>query len=87
MIQLYNEAMGGVDLTDVAVATYPIKIKGKKWWWPHFTNILGVLMGAAWRIYRTTNPDQNLNLLYSVWSVVQSYLHVDRIVPAPTTYF
>ena len=79
--------MGGVDLVDAADATYRIKIKGKKWWWPHFTNTLGVLMGAAWRIYHATNPDENATLLYFVRSVVQSYLHADRITKAPTTGF
>ena len=39
--------MGGVDLLDNAVATYRINIKGKKWWWPHFTNCLGKLMAEA----------------------------------------
>ena len=87
LIKFYNEAMGGVDLVESAVATCRIKIKGKKWWWPHFTNTLGVPMGAAWRIYRATNPDENAILLYFVRSVVQSYLHVDRITKAPTTDF
>ena len=31
MIKLYNNAMGGVDLTDAVVVTYRIKFKGKKW--------------------------------------------------------
>ena len=44
-------------------------------------------MGAARRIYRATNPDENVTLLYFVRSVVQSYLHVDRITKAPTTDF
>lgn len=36
LIKLYNEAVGGADLMNAAVATYRIKIKGKKWWWLHF---------------------------------------------------
>ena len=35
--------MGEVDLSDNAVATYQTNTKGKKWWWPHFTNCLGIL--------------------------------------------
>ena len=50
-IKIYNDAMGGVDLLDNAVATYRINIKRKKWWWPHFTNCLGVLMTGAWKVY------------------------------------
>ena len=39
--------MGGVDLLDNAVATFQINIKGKKWWWPHFTDCPGKLMAGA----------------------------------------
>ena len=60
LIKVYNSAMGGVDLLDSAVGIYRTKIKEKKWWWPHFTNTLGVLMGAAWRIYHATNSDSDL---------------------------
>ena len=56
LIKLYNEAVGGADLVNAAVATYRIKIKGKKWWWLHFSNTLGILMGAAWRIYNIPTP-------------------------------
>ena len=73
--------MGGVDLLDAAVGTYRTKIKGKKWWWPHFTNTLGILIGAAWNIYRVINPDADQSLLAFIRSVVQSYLQVDEIVP------
>ena len=76
--------MGGVDLLDAAVGTYRTKIKGKKWWWPHFTNTLGILMGAAWNIYHVINPDADQSLLAFIKSVVQSYLHVDEIVPGPS---
>lgn len=46
LIKVYNNAMGGIDLVDAAVATYRPRIKGKKWWWTHF-NALAVLMGTA----------------------------------------
>ena len=44
---MYNDGMGGVDLPHNAVATYQMNIKWKKWWWPHFTNCLGILMAGA----------------------------------------
>lgn len=74
-IGYYNQAMGGVDLLDASVADYRITIRGKKWWWPHFINSLGVMMGAAWKIYRKVNPKDDQSLLYFVRSVVSSYLH------------
>lgn len=75
--------MGGVDLLDNAVATYRIRIKGNKWWWPHFVNTLGILVAAAWRIHRTCNPNENQSLLYFIRSITRSYLHSDSISPAP----
>ena len=83
LIKFYNESMGGVDLVDAAVATYRSAICGKKWYWPHFVNTIGVLIGAAWRIYRATSIDKNMPLLSFVRSIVQSYMHVDKIVTGP----
>ena len=65
--------MGGVDLLDNAVATYRINIKGKKWWWPHFTNCIGILMAGAWKVYWISNSENNdKSLLEYVGSVFQS---------------
>lgn len=40
LIHQYNKHMGGVDLHDNGIANYRIAIKGKKWWWPLFTNMI-----------------------------------------------
>ena len=37
-IQHYNKNMGGVDYLDRGVAEYRIRIRSKKWWYPHLTN-------------------------------------------------
>ena len=84
LIKVYNSAMCGVELLDSAVGTYRTKIKGKKWWWSHFTNTLGILMGAAWNIYRIISPDADQSLLAFIRSAVQFYRHVDEIVPGPS---
>ena len=84
LIKVYNSAKGGVDLLDWAVGTYPTKIKGEKGWWPHFTNTLGILMGAAWNIYCVISPDADQSLLAFFRSVVKTYLHLDEIVLEPS---
>ena len=84
LIKVYNSAMCGVELLDSAVGTYRTKIKGKKWWWSHFANTLGILIGAACKIYCVINPDADQSLLAFIRSVVQSYLHIDEIVPGPS---
>ena len=35
-VKIYNHTMGGVDLHDQFVANYRVRIRSKKWWWPHF---------------------------------------------------
>lgn len=47
VIKEYNACMGGVDLHDNAIANFRIGIRGKKWWWPLFTNLLGNMMVSA----------------------------------------
>ena len=41
-------------------------------------------MGAACKIYCVINPDADQSLLAFIRSVVQSYLHIDEIVPGPS---
>ena len=51
LIHAYNQGMGGVDLTDRMLASYRPSIRGKKWYWPLFTDALNVTVVAAWRIH------------------------------------
>ena len=48
LISDYNKHMGGVDLLDNFVATYRIKVRGKKWWFPVFSNFIDVAKTNAW---------------------------------------
>ena len=48
---------------------------------------MGVIMGASWRIFCVTNPDEDQSLLYFLFSVVQSYLHIGKISAAPTLHY
>ena len=43
--------MGGVDLMDRLLAAFRPTIRGKKWWWPLFLNVVNVSVVAAWRLY------------------------------------
>ncbi len=38
LISKYNNGMGGVDLLDRLLSQYRPTVRGKKWWWPLFTN-------------------------------------------------
>lgn len=61
VISDYNKNMGGVDLHDNAIANYRIKIQGKKWWWPLFTNIIDSVIVNSWKLHRiSTNTKMAL---------------------------
>ena len=52
LISSYNKSMGGVDIHDNFVSKYRIHVKGKKWWWPLFTNLIDSSLVNAWRLHR-----------------------------------
>ena len=56
--------MGGVDLLDKQVTLYRTRIRGKKWWFPIFTQMLDVAVINCWRMHNIVlNKDENLTLL------------------------
>ena len=55
--------MEGVDLLDKQVTLYRTRIRGKKWWFPIFTQMSDVAIVNCWRIYNIVNKDENLTLL------------------------
>ena len=73
-ISHYNKDMGGVDLLDRRVAEYRIRIKSKKWWWPHLTNTLQILLVCSYKLYMIGNPTSKLDLLGYIREVTVSLL-------------
>lgn len=63
MIARYNKYMGGVDLHDNAIANYRINIRGKKWWWPLFINMLDSSVVNAWKLHRLVYSDKPISQL------------------------
>ena len=51
LINSYNKGMGSVDLMDCLLKAYCPTIRGKKWYWPHFVNLLNTTAVAAWKIH------------------------------------
>jgi DNA excision repair protein ERCC-6 len=63
LISKYNAGMGGVDLLDRLLGQYRPSIRGKKWWWPLFTNALNLSVVAGWRMFRLLHPHSQLSHL------------------------
>lgn len=70
----YNKYMGGVDLIDKQVSLYRIRIRGKKWWFPIFTQFLDISVVNCWRIYQKIHPNETISLLEARRKIVLSYL-------------
>ena len=51
LINSYNKEMRGVDLMDRLLEAYRPTIRGKKWYWPLFANLLNTTVVAAWKIH------------------------------------
>ena len=51
LICSYNEGMGGVDLMGRLLASCRPMIRGKKWYWPLFVNLVNISLVAAWRLH------------------------------------
>ena len=51
LIVEYNANMGGVDLLDFWLSVYRPRIRSRKWYWPLFTWVLGVLLVSAWKLW------------------------------------
>ena len=50
LINSYNKGMGGVHLMDCLLEAYRPTIRGKKWYWPLFVNLLNTMVVATWKI-------------------------------------
>jgi hypothetical protein len=77
LIAAYNTNMGGVDLLYSFVAQFRITIRGKKWWFPLFTNYVEVALSNAWRLHRLVHGstmDHWTSWNFVVESVLHSYL-------------
>ena len=61
-------AIHSIDLHDAFTAKYRIKVKGKKWWWLLFTNMIDTAIVNSWQLHRLTHDDR------------QDLLHFRRLI-------
>ena len=66
--------MGGVDSLDALVSVYRIDVREKKWYWPHYINTIDVLKCAAFKTFKLSNPDVNMDFLGFTHCIVMHYL-------------
>ena len=52
MVHEYNKFMGGVDLCDMMLSLYRVKLKSRRWYMPIFYHLLKVAVTNAWILYR-----------------------------------
>jgi len=57
----YNSSMGGVDRMDANVSKWRISVRGKKWYYPIFLELLDVALNNAWLLYRLDGQKMDFN--------------------------
>lgn len=80
LVRRYNEGMGGVDLMDRLLAGYRPTVRGKKWWWPLFLNVVNVSVVAAWRLH-CTFATQKMDHLTFLREITLCLLKTELIEP------
>ena len=78
--------MGVVDQHDWDVEKYPIKIRGKKWYWPLFIRMVDMALVNAWIVYRTVNKsDMPLLTIRRAVTVIYLKLGARTAIGRPIT--
>jgi len=81
LIHTYSNHMGGVDSADNAISNYRIKIRGRKWWWPLFSNALDMCVMNAWKLHcfiqRTLNKKKMCQLKFRS-EIARALLYYDE---------
>ena len=75
----YNKHMGGVDSLDAHVSVYRIDVRGKKWYWPHYINMIDVLKSAAFKVFKLVNPDAKMDFLAFTCCITTHYLKASKL--------
>ncbi|XP_014789159.1 piggyBac transposable element-derived protein 3-like [Octopus bimaculoides] len=73
-ISEYNHNMSGVDMLDKQVSLYRTRIRGKKWWFPMFTQFFYITVVYAWCLYQEASTDKTMSLLTARRKIILSYL-------------
>lgn len=71
----YNKYMGGVDKLDWNIQKYRIKFRGKKWYFPLFTNAIDLIVVNAYALYTASNG--NISSLDFSRFIARTYLKKD----------
>ena len=74
LIAMYNKYMGGVDHLDWLTQKYRIGVRGKKWYFNLFTNLVDTAVVNAWIISTIISGTQT-SLLDFKRSIARYYLH------------
>lgn len=73
LIVMYNKYMGGVDHLDWLIQKYQIDVRGKKWYFNLFTNLVDTAVVKAW-IISTIIPGTQTSLLDFKCFIARYYL-------------
>ena len=90
MILAYNNGMGGVDLADMLIALYRIKVKTRRWYQKIFWHCVDIAKVNAWLLYRRHSSQrgipkrQQLPLLKFSTAIAEGLISANKVQPQAT---
>lgn len=91
VILRYNKGMGGVDLADMLISLYRIKMKTRRWYIKIFWHLVDIAKVNAWLHYRRhceqleIPKKRELSLLDFVLEIAESLTTTNKVVPMEMT--
>ena len=81
--------MGRLDSLDVMVGVYRTDVRGKKWYWSHYINIIDVLKSVTFKVFKLSNSGVKIDFLGFTCHIVIYYLKFAKLkkqIPATIIY-
>ena len=91
VILRYNKGMGGVDLADMLISLYRIKMKTRRWYIKIFWHLVDIAKVNAWLLYRRHREQleipkkQELPLLDFVLEISEGFISSNKVVRREAT--
>ena len=88
LIKIYNENMGGVDLSEMIAALYSLKIRCRRWYLRLWYFGIEVALSNAWFLYKRYKAQKNdkdvLSSLEFCLAVADALIHAGKIADLQT---
>ena len=61
------------------VSVYRIDVRGKRWYWSYYTNLIDVVKSVAFKVFKLVNPDDKIDFLAFTRRITTHYLKTSEL--------